>query len=62
MFLVHPTSIAAVDGSTVEFTCTANDTSLIEYNINGSSEIVNTDKFEQLSFETVGYMTINTEI
>ena len=66
MFLVHPTSIAAVDGSTVEFTCTANNTSLIDYNINGSSvgsqEIANIGLFEQLSFETVGDMTLRRNL
>ena len=66
MFLVHPTSIAAVDGSTVEFTCTAIDAILIDYNINGSSvglpEIVNIGLFEQLGFETVGDMTLRRNI
>ncbi len=37
VFLVQPTSIAAVDGSTVEFTCTANNSEDILYRINGSS-------------------------
>ncbi len=50
VFLVHPTSIAAVDGSTVEFTCTANSED-ISYRINGlstsSPEIVSTGLFEQ---------------
>ena len=36
VFLVHPTSIVAVDGSTVEFTCTANDTDAIVYRVNGT--------------------------
>ncbi len=36
MFLVHPTSIAAVDGSTVEFTCTANNTDTIVYRVNNT--------------------------
>ncbi len=66
MFLVHPTSIAAVDGSTVEFTCTANSSILIDYNINGSSaglqEIVNIGLFEQLSIETVGDMTLRRNL
>ena len=66
MFLVHPTSIAAVDGSTVEFTCTANNTILIDYNINGSSagtqEIANIGLFEQLSFETVDDVTIRRNL
>ena len=34
MFLVHPTSIAAVDGSTVEFTCTVNNADSILYRVN----------------------------
>ena len=34
MFLVHPTSVAAVDGSAVEFTCTANNTDSIYYTVN----------------------------
>ena len=67
MFLVHPTrSIAAVDGSTVEFTCTANNTSLIDYNIDGSSvgsqEIFNIGLFEQLSFETVDDMALRRNL
>ena len=37
VFLVHPTSIAAVDGSTVEFTCTVNDTDTIVYRVNDTS-------------------------
>ena len=37
VFLVHPTSIAAVDGSTVEFTCVANDTDSIVYRVNKTS-------------------------
>ena len=36
MILSHPTSIAAVDGSTVEFTCTANNTDSIVYRVNGT--------------------------
>ena len=37
MFLVHPTSIAAVDGSTVEFTCTPNNTDTILYIVDQTS-------------------------
>ena len=37
VFLVHPTSIAAVDGSTVEFTCTANNTDSIVYRVNDTT-------------------------
>ena len=29
VFLVHPASIVAVNGSTVEFTCTANNSDII---------------------------------
>ena len=66
MFLAHPTSIAAVDGSTVEFTCTANNTVLMDYIINGlsagSQEVINIGLFEQLAFETVGDMTIRRNL
>ena len=37
VFLVDPVSIAAVDGSIVEFTCTANNSGLIDYRVNGTS-------------------------
>ena len=37
MFLVHPSSIAAVDGSTVEFTCTANNSDSILYFVDQTS-------------------------
>ena len=40
LFLVHPTSIAAVDGSTVEFTCTANNTNSILYIVNDTSALL----------------------
>ncbi len=66
MFLVHPTSIAAVDGSTVEFTCTANNTVLMDYIVNefsaGSQEIVSIGLFEQLAFEIIGDMTLRRNL
>ena len=66
VLLVHPTSIAAVDGSTVEFTCTANSSEDLIYRINGSSaysqEIANIGLFEQLGFETVGDMTLRRNL
>ena len=54
MFLVHPTSIAAVDGSTVEFTCTANNTDSIVYRVNDTSATlgsVTSKGFDQLGAE-----------
>ena len=54
MFLVHPTSVAAVDGSTVEFTCTANNTDTIVYRVNdtsASTAIVTSKGFNQLDAE-----------
>ena len=55
MFLVHPTSIAAVDGSTVEFTCTASDANTgIVYIVNGTSASlgsVTSKGFNQLGAE-----------
>ncbi len=54
VFLVHPTSFAAVDGSTVEFTCTANNTNVITYRINDTTasylHIINKG-FKQLDAE-----------
>ena len=66
VFLVHPTSIAAIDGSTVEFTCTANNSEDIDYRINGTlaglPEIADIGLFEQLSIDTVSDMTLRRNI
>ena len=54
MFLVHPTSIPAVDGSTVEFTCTANNSEAILYRVNdtsASTAIITSKGFNQLDAE-----------
>ena len=54
VFLVHPTSVAAVDGSTVEFTCTANNTDTIYYTVNdtvASSGFIIDKGFNQLDSE-----------
>ncbi len=56
VFLVHPTSIAAVDGSTVEFTCTANNTDTIVYRINDTSASLVTSK----GFNEIGADPIDT--
>ena len=51
VFVVHPTSIAAIDGSTVEFTCTVNNTDAIVYRINdtlASFASVTSKGFKQL--------------
>ena len=40
MFLVDPVSIAAVDGTTVELTCTANNTDTIDFRVNALSQSV----------------------
>ncbi len=56
VFLVHPTSIAAVDGSTVEFTCTANNSDTILYRVNDTSASlgsVTAKGFHQLGTETL---------
>ena len=37
VFLVNPVSVAAVDGSTVEFTCTANNTFDLSFRVNSSA-------------------------
>ena len=54
MFLVHPTSTAGVDGNTVEFTCSANNTDTIVYivdQIAASSMSVMNKGFVQLDEE-----------
>ena len=37
VFRVNPVSIAAVDGTTVEFTCTANNSVGLSFRVNGSA-------------------------
>ena len=37
VFLVNPVSVAAVDGTTVEFTCTAENADEINYRVNETS-------------------------
>ena len=65
MFLVHPTSIAAVDGSTVEFTCTANDTDTILYRVNDTSATLGSvvsKGFNQLDAETLDTLIIRRNL
>ena len=58
MFLVHPTSIAAVDGSTVEFTCTANITDTINYRVD-NTPASNTDVMDK-GFHQLGTEPLDT--
>ena len=37
VFLVDPVSVAAIDGTTVEFTCTSNNSVDLSFRVNGSS-------------------------
>ena len=37
VFVVNPVSIAAIDGTTVEFTCTASNTVDLSFRVNGSA-------------------------
>ena len=65
VFLVHPTSIAAVDGSTVEFTCTANDTEDMLYSVNGSlasSGSVTAKGFNQLATDPLDTRVIRRNL
>ena len=60
VFLVNPVSVAAVDGTTVEFTCTANNTEEITYRVNDISatfQSVMNKGFTQLHSEDVGNLT-----
>ncbi len=65
VFLVHPESIAAVDGSTVQFTCTSNNTEDIIYRVNGTSaasEDIKNKGFEQLGHGDEGMGTIRRNL
>ena len=66
MFLVHPTSVAAVDGSTVELTCTANgNTSAMQYKVNGTSasyKSVMNKGFNQLKTEEIDTLVIRRNL
>ena len=65
MFLVHPTSIAAIDGSTVEFTCTANNTDTLTYRVNGTSATlgsVTSKGFNQLDGEELDTLVIRRNL
>ena len=39
VFLVDPVSVAAVDGTTAEFTCTANGTDTVTYRVGHQQQI-----------------------
>ena len=57
VFLVNPVSVAAVDGTTAEFTCTANNTDTITYRVNDTSatnQNVISKGFTHLDTEEVG--------
>ena len=65
VFLVHPTSIAAVDGSTVEFTCTASDAEDMVYRVNNtaaSSESVTAKGFNQLGAEVLDTLVVRKNL
>ena len=60
VFLVNPVSVAAIDGTTVEFTCTANNTDTITNRVNDTSATqgsVTSKGFTQLDSEKVGSLT-----
>ena len=60
VFLVDPVSITAIDGTTVEFTCTANNTDTIIYRVNDTSatlDSVTSKGFIQLGAEEVDSLT-----
>ena len=58
VFIVDPVSIAANDGTTVEFTCTANNSLDLSFRVNGSAVLqsVFNEGFQQLPIaEELGY-------
>ena len=65
VFLVDPESIGVVEGTTVEFTCTANNTDIIVYRVNdtsaGSNTIINKG-FNQIGFEELSPMIIRRNL
>ena len=59
VFVVHPESISVVEGTTVEFTCTANNTDEVGYRVNDTSATqgsVTSKGFNQLDAEDLGSM------
>ena len=54
VFLVDPVSVAAVDGTTVEFTCTARDALTIVYFVNGTAASVLEDFKEDMEEQLEG--------
>ena len=65
VFLVDPVSITAVDGTTVEFTCTANNTDTIIYRVNdtsAASQSVFSKGFTLLSAEELGNMVLRRNL
>ena len=63
VFLAHPTSIAAVDGSTVEFSCTANNTDTILYRVNDTSaQLVNSKGFTEIGAEPLDTLVIRRNL
>ena len=54
VFLVNPVSVAAVDGTTVEFTCTARDVQAILYFVNGTAASVLQDFKEDMEEQLEG--------
>ena len=65
VFLVNPVSIAAVDGTTAEFTCTANNTEEISYRVNGTLATlpnVRGKGFKQHDVEELGHMLLKINL
>ena len=65
VFLVNPVSVAAVDGTKVEFTCTANNTDTITYRVNdtsAASKSVISKGFTELGAEEVGSLTTRSNL
>ena len=65
VFIVNPVSVAAVDGTTVEFTCTANGTDTVTYRVNdtsATSQSVMNKGFTQLHSEEMDSLIIRTNL
>ncbi len=65
VFLVHPESITAIDGTTVQFSCTANNTGNLGYRVNdtaASLSSVTSKGFTQMDVEELGSMVLKRNL
>ena len=65
VFIVNPVSVTAIDGTTVEFTCTATNTEEISYRVNrtlATLPSVRGKGFKQHDVEELGHMLLRINL